>query len=180
MTEEQWRAISEHDASYDGKFFFGLKTKKTICRPSCRVRKCEISNIVIFNSCKDGIEAGCMGTACFVKGSKELLERAKEKLNLEEGQTSEDGKFSLDTIANALFLNKIYLAKCFKSTTGETLLKYLNRVRCREASKLLKETDLSIELIGNKVGYETASHFVHKFKGFYKCTPLQYRKTTTT
>ena len=40
----------------------------------------------------------CMGTACFVKGSKELLERAKEKLNLEEGQTSEDGKFSLETM----------------------------------------------------------------------------------
>ena len=40
----------------------------------------------------------CMGTACFVKGSKELLERAKEKLNLEEGQTSEDGEFSLDTM----------------------------------------------------------------------------------
>lgn len=40
----------------------------------------------------------CMGTACFVKGSKELLERAKKKLNLEEGKTSEDGKFSLDTM----------------------------------------------------------------------------------
>lgn len=40
----------------------------------------------------------CLGTACFVKGSKEILERAKEKLGLEEGQTSEDGKFSLDTM----------------------------------------------------------------------------------
>lgn len=34
----------------------------------------------------------CMGTACFVKGSKELLERAKKRLNIEEGQTSEDRK----------------------------------------------------------------------------------------
>ena len=40
----------------------------------------------------------CMGTACFVKGSKELVERAKEKLGIEEGQTSEDGKFSLETM----------------------------------------------------------------------------------
>ena len=40
----------------------------------------------------------CLGTACFVKGSKELLERAKERLKLEEGQTSEDGMFSLDTM----------------------------------------------------------------------------------
>lgn len=39
----------------------------------------------------------CLGTACFVKGSKDILERAKEKLGIEEGQTTEDGKFSLDT-----------------------------------------------------------------------------------
>ena len=38
----------------------------------------------------------CLGTACFVKGSKELLERAKQKLGIEEGQTTEDGLFSLD------------------------------------------------------------------------------------
>ena len=39
----------------------------------------------------------CLGTACFVKGSKEILERAKQKLGLEEGETSKDGKFSLDS-----------------------------------------------------------------------------------
>ena len=39
----------------------------------------------------------CLGTACFVKGSKEILEAAKEKLGIDEGQTSDDGLFSLDT-----------------------------------------------------------------------------------
>lgn len=39
----------------------------------------------------------CLGTACFVKGSREILERAKAKLGIEEGKTTEDGKFSLDT-----------------------------------------------------------------------------------
>lgn len=39
----------------------------------------------------------CLGTACFVKGSEKILDRIKERLNLEEGKTSEDGKFSLDT-----------------------------------------------------------------------------------
>lgn len=39
----------------------------------------------------------CLGTACFVKGSQKILDRLKERLQLEEGQTSEDGKFSIDT-----------------------------------------------------------------------------------
>ena len=39
----------------------------------------------------------CLGTACFVKGSKEILESAKEKLGIDEGETTADGKFSIDT-----------------------------------------------------------------------------------
>lgn len=39
----------------------------------------------------------CLGTACFVKGSQSILDRLKERLHLEEGQTSKDGKFSIDT-----------------------------------------------------------------------------------
>ena len=39
----------------------------------------------------------CLGTACFVKGSKDLLVAAENKLGIKEGQTSKDGMFSLDT-----------------------------------------------------------------------------------
>lgn len=39
----------------------------------------------------------CLGTACFVKGSQKILERLKDRLGVEEGQTTVDGKFSIDT-----------------------------------------------------------------------------------
>lgn len=39
----------------------------------------------------------CLGTACFVKGSQKILDRLKDRLGLEEGKTSSDGKFSIDT-----------------------------------------------------------------------------------
>ena len=39
----------------------------------------------------------CLGTACFVKGSQAILDRLKERLNLEEGKTSAGGKYSIDT-----------------------------------------------------------------------------------
>lgn len=38
----------------------------------------------------------CLGTACYVKGAGEIYEKLKEKLNLGDGETSSDGKFSLD------------------------------------------------------------------------------------
>ena len=38
----------------------------------------------------------CLGTACFVKGSQKIMDRLKERLKIEPGQTTEDGMFSLD------------------------------------------------------------------------------------
>lgn len=38
----------------------------------------------------------CLGTACFVKGAEAILDKAKDMLKIEEGQTTQDGKFSID------------------------------------------------------------------------------------
>ena len=40
--------------------------------------------------------AVCLGTACFVKGSEKILDRVKEKLGIDVGQTTPDGKFSIE------------------------------------------------------------------------------------
>ena len=40
--------------------------------------------------------AVCLGTACFVKGSERILERVKQKLGIDVGQTTPDGKFSIE------------------------------------------------------------------------------------
>ena len=40
----------------------------------------------------------CMGTACYLKGGKELLSELKEILNIEQGQTTEDGIFQLQVV----------------------------------------------------------------------------------
>ena len=38
----------------------------------------------------------CLGTACFVKGSEKIMDRAKERLKIEPGETTKDGMFSLE------------------------------------------------------------------------------------
>ena len=40
--------------------------------------------------------AVCLGTACFVKGSQKIMDRLKEKLGIEAGETTPDGKFSIE------------------------------------------------------------------------------------
>ena len=40
--------------------------------------------------------AVCLGTACFVKGSEKVLDKVKEVLKIDVGQTTEDGLFSIE------------------------------------------------------------------------------------
>ncbi|MBQ8911988.1 MAG: NAD(P)H-dependent oxidoreductase subunit E, partial [Clostridia bacterium] len=40
--------------------------------------------------------AVCLGTACYVKGSGEILEKIAETLGVPSGSTSSDGKYSLE------------------------------------------------------------------------------------
>ncbi|MFO8052718.1 MAG: NAD(P)H-dependent oxidoreductase subunit E [Candidatus Omnitrophota bacterium] len=40
----------------------------------------------------------CMGTACYLKGASELVDKIKTILKIEEGQTTEDGLFHLQVV----------------------------------------------------------------------------------
>ena len=40
----------------------------------------------------------CMGTACYVKGIQEAVNRIENKYNLKEGGTTEDRRFSLEAV----------------------------------------------------------------------------------
>lgn len=40
----------------------------------------------------------CLGTACFVKGSGKLLEACENYLGIHNGETTEDGRFTITTL----------------------------------------------------------------------------------
>ena len=84
-------------------------------------------------------------------------------------------KFSLQAVADALYINKSYLLRLFKARTGNTLLGYHNRVRCEQAKQMLADTALSISEVGEAVGFVSSSHFTHVFKKNVGVTPTEYR-----
>ena len=40
----------------------------------------------------------CLGTACYVKGSQKIIDQFCEQLNIQPGETTEDGMFSIDAL----------------------------------------------------------------------------------
>lgn len=40
----------------------------------------------------------CLGTACFVRGAENILKELEKRLNIKPGQTTPDGKYSIDAL----------------------------------------------------------------------------------
>jgi NADH-quinone oxidoreductase subunit E len=76
--------------------------------------------------------AVCMGTACYLKGAPEILNEIKERLDIEIGQTTPDGKFHLDSVrclgccglAPVMTINGEIHGKVKKSQVVEILSRY--------------------------------------------------------
>lgn len=74
----------------------------------------------------------CLGTACYVKGSGIILEKIKERLNLDVGECTEDGKFSLDAcrcigacgLAPVMTINEEVYGRLVPDDVGDILKKY--------------------------------------------------------
>ena len=179
MTSQQLTELKEHKESLDGSFYYTCKGSRTFCRPSCRSKTVRENDLLVFGSVKEAQAAGyqpckrCHPELASWKGAKyDISQKATAYL-----QAHYREKFSLEEIANALYIDRIYLSKCFKNSTGDTLLHCHNRLRCEKAAELLLNTEYSIDFISSKVGYATSSHFARVFREFYGCSPARYRKT---
>lgn len=77
--------------------------------------------------------AVCLGTACYVKGSGDIIARIEEKLGIKSGETSPDGKFSLEAtrcigacgLAPVLTINDEVYGRLKKEDVDGILEKYL-------------------------------------------------------
>nr|WP_281287087.1 helix-turn-helix transcriptional regulator [Paenibacillus hemerocallicola] len=85
--------------------------------------------------------------------------------------------FTLSQISEELHLTKTYISRIFREETGTSLMGFVTARRIRQASLLLYETDLSIEQIGEKVGFPNFSYFCQVFKKHVGLSPNQLRKT---
>lgn len=72
--------------------------------------------------------AVCLGTACFVKGSEKILDRVKERLGIDVGETTKDGKYSLEATrcVGACGLAPVFTVN--KEVYGKATVKMLDEV----------------------------------------------------
>jgi NADH-quinone oxidoreductase subunit E len=75
----------------------------------------------------------CMGTSCYLGGGKELLDHLSRELGIPSGRTTEDGEFSLETVA--------CLGCCSKSPVMAVDGKIFGGILPSSADKILAHLD---------------------------------------
>lgn len=105
----------------------------------------------------------------------ELVARIQDWMQLHLNRS-----LQLDDIADTFALGKRTLIRRFKKAINETPASYIQRIRVDEAKRLLETTELAIEQIVEKVGYEDVSSFRKLFIQTTSLSPRAYRQKFNT
>lgn len=118
ITKEEWEKIDEviarHKGSH-GALIPVLKETQDICgylpkkvqhriAEGLRLPPSQVFGVVSFYAFFTTVPRGkyiirlCMGTACYVRGSKQILDQLQRELNVEIGGVTQDRKFSLEAV----------------------------------------------------------------------------------
>ncbi|MBN2533424.1 MAG: response regulator transcription factor [Spirochaetales bacterium] len=84
-------------------------------------------------------------------------------------------EISLKEASRIVYLSPKYISRLFKESTGISFHEYKLRLRMEKAKELLDNSDLTVNEIAYKTGYQNTESFVRIFKKLQECTPSEYR-----
>ena len=166
-------AIMQKDASFEGVFFFGVRTTGIFCRPTCTARKPNRENIEFFLSTKDALVYGYR--PCRVCHPMQQAGSAPEWLKplLDEIHAHPDIRLK-DQDLRTRGIDPVRVRRWFKKQHGLTFQAYLRTLRIGNAFGRIKLGDKVIEAAFES-GYESLSGFAEGFKKTTGFSPNQSR-----
>lgn len=84
--------------------------------------------------------------------------------------------YTIPELAQSVGLNEAKLKLAFRLSTGLGLFHYLKEIRLQKAKELLDQTKNPIDNIAIRLGYKSASAFIHAFTKRFDISPNKYRK----
>lgn len=85
-------------------------------------------------------------------------------------------ELSLEKVAAIVYLNPVYFSQLFKQKTGNGFKEYVTQLRFDRAMELLRDSELKVGDIAERVGYPDVRHFSQIFRKKTGYTPSEYRQ----
>ena len=114
-------------------------------------------------------------TSAAIQKKKAHLSDLAQQINDYIEQNYADPELSQQQIAAHFQMNAAYLSRQYQKSAELSLSDAIHRFRVRQACVLLADTEESVELIAQKVGYNNIKYFFVLFKKWTGTTPKQYR-----
>ena len=87
--------------------------------------------------------------------------------------------WNLDSIARAMYCSPFHLARQFRVRTGESIARYLLRLRLALALDRLAQGETDLARLAVELGFAHHSHFSARFRSVFGTTPSAVRNTLT-
>ncbi len=112
------------------------------------------------------------------RGSAQLASQHDARLLklIKEIESNPGLPWSNQLIAKRVSLSTDHAAKLFKQLAGMPPNHFIHTARHREARRLLRETSMTIEQIGEQVGYSSIHYFSRLFRQHEGISATEYRK----
>ncbi|MEX2415224.1 MAG: bifunctional transcriptional activator/DNA repair enzyme AdaA [Paenibacillaceae bacterium] len=177
LTEEKWQAIINNDASYDGQFYYAVKTTGIFCRPSCKSRPPKIENVGIFLTTEQSLSADYRPCKRCKPTGHRLPDDEWIALVTEYIDKNYMNNLTLDILAEISHGSPYHLHRTFKRVTSMTPVEYIQQRKIEQAKELLMTTGVAIAGVGLSVGLANTPYFITLFKKKTGYTPASYRQT---
>ena len=83
---------------------------------------------------------------------------------------------SINEICDAVGYSRAYIFKEFKKNTGKSVMAYYTGLKVERAKQLLRERELSVRQIAERLGFDSANYFSKVFRAHTGQTPTAYQK----
>jgi AraC family transcriptional regulator of adaptative response / DNA-3-methyladenine glycosylase II len=178
-----YRALTTHDARFDGRLFVGVTSTGVYCRPVCRVRTPRRENCRFFANAALAESNGfrpclrCrpeMAPGLSLTDSSGVL--AQQAALMLEAAAHEGSDPALPEIAARLGVTDRHLRRIFAQAHGVSPIDYLTTRRLLLAKQLLTDTAMPVTQVALATGYASLRRFNAAFSERYRMSPTALRR----
>ena len=83
----------------------------------------------------------------------------------------------IDEICRMTGYSKSYVSQVFRQTMGESIISYFNRLKIKEAKRLIRENRMTMSEISDTLSYNDPRYFSLTFKKITGKTPVEYKNS---
>jgi AraC family transcriptional regulator of adaptative response/methylated-DNA-[protein]-cysteine methyltransferase len=175
-TDWRWLAVRDKNSSFDGLFFFGVRTTGIFCRPSCSSKTPKPENVSFFGSTKEAERKGfraclrCKPLNDYFPGKNaELVAKALEILRNDKLEVA-----TIDELSGRLEVSSGHLQKTFKAVLGLSPKEVMDMMRMENFKENVRTTDVTTSLYDS--GYGSSRSLYEKAGERLGMTPAVYKK----